>query len=184
MERADPFTRPVAQTLNLNTLIYKEIGMLASITRFTNIILAALLAGTSFGIWMGLNPTQYSPATYLEQQQQLVGSLNTLMVLLVIFAAIVTIISALLQRKNKGEFIILLAASAFFTSCLFISRFGNVPIQNEILTWSVDSLPGNWTDYRDRWWTFHILRTVAELIALTMVAWTLAKNSNANKKHA
>lgn len=31
--------------------------------RFANIILAALLVGTSFGIWIGFNPLNYSPST-------------------------------------------------------------------------------------------------------------------------
>jgi hypothetical protein len=45
--------------------------------RFVNIILAALLAGTSFGIWIGLNPKSYSPTTYIEQRKNLVSSLTS-----------------------------------------------------------------------------------------------------------
>jgi hypothetical protein len=151
--------------------------MTLTIIRFVNLILAALLAGTSFGIWMGLNANYYSPATYLEQQQQLVRSLNTLMVLLVIAGTIVTTVSAFLQRNNKTVFITLLIASAFFASCIFISRFGNLPIQTEMLNWKNDSLPDNWTSLRDKWWTLHIVRTIAELIALTLVAWTTSKTA-------
>ncbi len=145
--------------------------MTTSLIRFINILLAALLAGTSFGIWIGLNPTQYSPSTYVEQQQQLVSSLNTLMVSLVILATLVTLISAYLQRKNRIVFSMLLVAAVSFASCIVISRFGNLPIQEEMLTWNVDSLPGNWTILRDKWWSFHIMRTIAELVALTLVAW-------------
>jgi hypothetical protein len=140
--------------------------------RFFNIILAALLAGTSFGIWMGFNPTNYSAPTYVEQQQHLILSLNTLMVSLVIFATILTLVSAYLQRNNKTIFITLLLAAAFFASCIFISRLGNLPIQQEMLSWNAQSLPVNWTMLRDKWWSFHILRTVAELIALALVALT------------
>jgi len=146
--------------------------MAAIFIRFVNIILAALLAGTSFGIWMGLNPNNYAPATYLEQQQQLVQSLNTLMVSLVIAVTVITIISAFLQRKNKTVFIILLIASVFFASCIVISKFGNLPIQTEMLNWKTTSLPDNWTSLRDKWWSFHIVRTIAELIALALVSWT------------
>lgn len=87
--------------------------MTVTYIRFVNLILAALLAGTSFGIWMGLNPHNYSPSTYLEQQNQLVQSLNTTMITLVIAVTVITIFSALLQRKNKTIFITLLIASAF-----------------------------------------------------------------------
>jgi hypothetical protein len=145
--------------------------MTSTFIRFINIILAALLAGTSFGIWIGLNPLNYSPSTYIEQQNHLVLSLNTLMVSLVVVATLVTVVSAYLQRKNKIIFVALLIAAVSFASCIFISRFGNLPIQQEMLTWNADSLPINWTMMRDRWWSFHIMRTIAELVALTLVAW-------------
>ncbi|MEO7801533.1 MAG: DUF1772 domain-containing protein [Ginsengibacter sp.] len=145
--------------------------------RFANIILAALLAGASFGILVGFNPMHYSASTYIEQQKNLVLSLNTLMVWLVIITTLVTIVSAFLQRKNKTVFITLLVAAAFFASCIFISRLGNLPIQNEMLTWSANSIPFNWTMFREKWWSFHIMRTVAELIALVLVAWTSVQKS-------
>jgi hypothetical protein len=46
--------------------------MKTSIIRFLNIIIAALLAGTSFGIWIGYNPLNLSPSTYIEQQQNMI----------------------------------------------------------------------------------------------------------------
>lgn len=100
------------------------------------------------------------------------------MVSLVIAATIVTIFSAFLQRNNKPIFITLLIAAGFFASCIFISRFGNLPIQTEMLNWKADLLPSNWTSLRDKWWTLHIVRTIAELIALTLIAWTMSTTSN------
>ncbi len=151
-----------------------------TLIRFVNIIVAALLAGTSFGIWMGLDPSAYSSETYIEQQQNLVRSLNTLMVALVFVAAVITLISAYLQRRNKMNFIILLIAAACFICCIIISRFGNVPIQDEILTWKAGSIPGNWSTLRDKWWSLHILRTIAELVALVLVTWTNIKKQTDN----
>jgi uncharacterized membrane protein len=125
--------------------------MTKSIIRFSNIILVGLLAGTNFGIWIGLNPMTYSVSTYIEQQQHLVNSLNILMISLVILATLITIISTYFQRQNKSVFITLLIAAAFLVSCIFISRFGNSPIQKEILTWNVGHVPSNWTILRDKW---------------------------------
>ena len=152
--------------------------MITSIIRFTNIILVALLAGTSFGIWMGLNPINYSVSTYLEQQQHLVSSLQNLLVTLVVIATLVTIASAFLQRQNKPVFIALLFAAGFLVSCIIITRFGNLPIQKEMLTWNANSFPENWTMLRDKWWNFHIMRTITELIALVLVAWTSVQKTN------
>lgn len=151
--------------------------MTTSIIRFLNIIIAALLAGTSFGIWMGFNPLNLSPSSYIEQQQNMIRALNVLMITLVFSATIITIISAILQRGDKQAFFPLLIASLFFISCIIISRFGNQPINNEIMTWTSGTIPGNLAELRDKWWTFHIIRTIAELIALCFVTWASIKKS-------
>lgn len=149
--------------------------MTASIIRFLNIILAALLAGTSFGIWIGFNPMNLSPSTYIEQQQNTIQALNVLMITLIFSATIITIISAFLQKSNTPVVITLLIAALFFILCILISRFGNQPINKIIMTWTTDSLPVNWSDLRDKWWSFHIMRTVAEVIGLFLVTWISVK---------
>jgi hypothetical protein len=151
--------------------------MTISIIRFLNIIVAALLAGTSFGIWIGFNPLSLSPSTYLEQQQNLLRALNALMISLVAIASVITILSAFLQKNNKPVFITLLIAAGFFIACMFISRFGNQPINTMIVSWTTDSLPRNWPVFRDKWWSFHIMRTIAELIALSLVSWVSIKRN-------
>ena len=146
--------------------------MTASIIRYLNIILAALLAGTSFGIWIGFNPMNLSPSTYIEQQQNMLQSIRTLMVSLVILSTIITILSAYLQRHDKSTFIFLILAAVLFITCILITRFGNKPIDDMVIAWTKDAIPDNWTELRDNWWSFHKLRTVAEIIALLLVAWT------------
>jgi hypothetical protein len=153
--------------------------MRTTIIRFLNIILVALLAGTSFGIWVGLDPANYSASTYIEQQQHLVLSLQTLLVSLVIIATLVTLTSAFLQREDKKTFMALLAAACFLLLCIVITRFGNLPIQTEMMTWNIQAVPEDWMVLRDQWWSFHIQRTVAELVALALVAWTSVQRSNA-----
>jgi ABC-type proline/glycine betaine transport system permease subunit len=151
--------------------------MIISVIRFLNIIVAALLAGISVGIWIGFNPLDLSPSTYIEQQQNTIRSLNVLMISLVVFATVITIISAFLQKGNKEDLIVLLIASLFFISCILISRFGNQSINKIIMTWTTDSLPANLSELRDKWWSFHIMRTIAELIALFLVTWISIKKN-------
>ena len=124
--------------------------MIISVIRFLNIIVAALLAGISVGIWIGFNPLDLSPSTYIEQQQNTIRSLNVLMISLVVFATVITIISAFLQKGNKENLIVLLIASLFFISCILISRFGNQPINKIIMTWTTDSLPANLSEIREK----------------------------------
>lgn len=143
--------------------------------RFLNILVAALLAGVSFGIWIGFNPVHLSPSTYLEQQQNMLQSLQVLMVSLVFMATLITILSAFLQKSNRPVFSALLVAAGFFVACILITRFGNKPIDDLVITWTVDSMPANWTELRDSWWSFHKMRTITELIALILITWSSIK---------
>lgn len=146
--------------------------MKLKLLKFINVILASLLAGTSFGIWFGFNPKMLTQACYLQQQQNMVHSLNTLMIVLVIAATLTTLFSAYVQRNNRITFVSLLIAASCFIACIVITRIGNVPIQTEMLAWSESSMPVDWTSMRDTWWTYHIQRTIAELLALALVCWT------------
>jgi uncharacterized membrane protein len=146
--------------------------MAIRIVRFLNIIVAALLAGVSFGIWIGFNPSGLSPSAFIEQQQNMLQSLRTLMVSFVVIATLITILSAYLQKHDKSNFISLIIAAVFFIACILITLFGNKPIDDKVITWTKDAIPNNWTELRDNWWSFHILRTIAEIIALLLVTWT------------
>ena len=149
-----------------------------SLVRFLNIIIAALLAGVSFGIWIGFNPSGLSPSTFIEQQQNMLQSLRILMVCLVVISTLITILSAYLQKHDKSTFISLIIAAVFFIVCILITLFGNKPIDDKVITWTKDVIPNNWTELRDNWWSFHILRTIAEIIALILVTWASIRKDN------
>lgn len=149
-----------------------------STIRFINIIMVALLAGVSFGIWIGFNPSDLSPSTYIEQQQNMLQSLKGLLVALVIITTLITILSAFLQKISNSTFISLLIATGFLIGCILITRFGNKPIDDLVITWTKDSIPSNWTEFRDKWWSFHILRSIAEIIALFIITWTSIKKDD------
>jgi uncharacterized BrkB/YihY/UPF0761 family membrane protein len=91
------------------------------ILRSLNIILVALLAGTSFGIWIGFSPPHYSVQTYIEQQQNPVNSLHTLMVSTVIITTVLTLYHAFVPRNQKPVMLSLLSAAGFLISSIFIS---------------------------------------------------------------
>jgi hypothetical protein len=75
----------------------------------------------------------------------------------------------------------LLIAAAFFITCILITRFGIKPIDDTVMSWDSSVVPANWTDLRDKWWSLHILRTIAELIALCIVVWTNVTNGYIEK---
>jgi len=51
-----------------------------------------------------------------------------------------------------------------------ITGFGNIPINNQILTWSVASPPANWAALAKKWWQFQTARVVLQTAALWLVS--------------
>jgi len=146
--------------------------MTTQIIRFLNIIMVALVTGTIFGIWLGYNPIGLSAPTYIEQQQNNIRALNTIMPLLGLITIVLTLISAFLRKKEKGVFILLLIATVFLIISGLTTKFGNQPINSVVMTWDMNTPPDNWTALRDQWWTYHIIRTSTAIVALCLIVWT------------
>lgn len=138
---------------------------------FLDIIVTGLIAGTVFGILMGYNPGELSAITYVEQQQNVIHGLNTLMPMLGLVAFIITVILAFHYRKITSIIAALSIAGVLLIVSGLITRFGNQPINDIVLGWNIENIPNNWQDFRDEWWRFHTIRTLTSFIAFTLVAW-------------
>ena len=151
--------------------------MMVTGIRFLNIILVALVSGATFGIWFGYNPKTFSASTYIEQQQGAIRGLNTMMPALGLGTVLLTLFSAFQQKDDKSTVLQLLTASVLLIGSGLITRFGNQPINSMVMTWTADSMPADWTAWRDRWWSFHIIRTLASLLALLLIVWAALRKS-------
>jgi len=149
-----------------------QIIIMEKIIRLINILLAALLTGIIFGIWIGTDPQRLSEYTYVEQQQNIIKSLNVLMPIIGAITILLTIISAVRQKQNQTVYITLLAAAGLFIITGLITRFGNQPLNAIVMAWDKKNIPANWTEIRDKWWLLHKIRTVTSFIALILVIWS------------
>ena len=150
--------------------------MSKQIIRFLNTIMIALVAGSVFGIWLGYDPRSLSAPTFVEQQQNAIRHLNTLMPILGMIATVLTIVSAVRQKNDKRVFTLLLVAIFFMLISGLTTKFGNQPINSIVMTWDKNSPPSNWMELRDKWWTFHQIRTATTFIALGLITWSNMKN--------
>jgi uncharacterized membrane protein len=138
---------------------------------FVQISLTALLAGLHFGSAVYYNPGLDSlPADVFIQAQQ---SIEGIFVLSMPIFMAVTVASAapavwFLRRARVGRFVFLMFSLAFgfLVVQLIITLAGNVPINDQISSWSPNNPPAEWQDVRDRWNVFNNLRTIFLLAAL------------------
>ncbi len=136
---------------------------------FTNLLLVSLVVGAMFGIWLGYNPANLSAVAYLEQHQQAIRSLNVTMPILGAIGILLTVTSAVFARDDRLAMTLLIAAIACLLVSGLVTRFGNQPINAQVMTWSVRSMPTEWATFKDVWWRWHIVRTLAGVVGLSLL---------------
>ena len=142
--------------------------MTVNAIRFVSLLLTSLVVGTMFGVWLGFNPAALSATAYVEMQQNAIRALNvSLPVLGFVCILLTATLSGLTNNDKRGRYLLVAAVICLATAGL-ITRFGNQPINAVVMTWSPHSPPANWTELRDTWWHWHVLRTLAGVVALSL----------------
>jgi hypothetical protein len=70
---------------------------------FANLLLAGLLVGAMFGIWLGYAPQDLSALAYIEQQQHAIRALDVSLPALGAVTALLTLCAALLARREPAR---------------------------------------------------------------------------------
>ena len=133
------------------------------------VLFVALVAGAAFAIWFDYNPKGMSPAFYTEKMQHAIRIFTIPLPTIVILGVIFTGASAFLARSEHPNFYLLIAATICIIAVALITRFGNIPINNQILKWSISAPPSNWADLARKWWNFQTMRTVLAIGALGLL---------------
>jgi hypothetical protein len=71
------------------------------------------------------------------------------------------VLVALYRRHRRRVFSLMLLGTGLLTVSLIITLSVNVPIDGSIGRWTVDTLPADWTNVRNRWEAYHTARTFA-----------------------
>ena len=143
--------------------------MYARIVDFFDLLLAALLVGVMFGIWLTNNPTGLDAAEYVAMQQRGIRALNVFMPLLGLATIVLTISAAIFARSDQLRLTTLVIAALCLVVAGVVTLFLNQPINAIVITWSPDAAPTEWTQLRDDWWRWHVVRLTFGIIALCLL---------------
>src|SRR6516165_1932506 len=130
---------------------------------FAALFFVALVAGAAFAIWFDYDPSGMSAAFYTEKMQHAIKVFTIPLPTVVVLGVLFTIAAAFLARSERPNFFLLIAASVCIIGVALITRFGNIPINNRILMWSISSPPSDWAEFAAKWWQ---LQTAWALAAL------------------
>lgn len=143
----------------------------AKISRFVALLLSALTSGVFFGTRAGLGPStkQFRQATYVEVQQATIRNLRPVMgtLLPASVAANLALLAVTTRGTGRSRAAALTAGGLLgqIASLAVTARY-ELPINSGVLTWSPTTPPPGWQTARDRWNTFHTVRTATSVAAL------------------
>jgi uncharacterized membrane protein len=152
--------------------------MKIKIAQVVSIFLLCLVTGVFWGTWFSLarSMTSITPATFLEVGSIMIRNLALPMAMLMplTFLSMLAVLFLLYREKAIRAFYLALASLALFILALAITLLVNVPIDNQLKQWTVQTLPSDWEIIRGRWSAYHSIRTFVSLAALAlMLAATL-----------
>jgi uncharacterized membrane protein len=146
--------------------------MTLKILELVSIVLSAVVGGMYWGPWLALTKSMktFKPDVFLAIVDRLNRNMAGLMTALTPIA-LLSIVPVLFISfgRQPTTFYLNLAGFILFVVALLVTVIIEVPIVKQIATWTVGTLPDNWTQLRDRWGLFHIIRVVTGIVGLALL---------------
>jgi uncharacterized membrane protein len=143
--------------------------MTRAIMLFGALFFTGLVAGAAFVIWIEYIPFSLSGAYYTESMQHAIRIFTIPLPLIVVLSLMFSGVSSVLAWRQRLNFYLLGAGCLCMAVVAFVTVFGNIPLNNQIQTWTPASPPPNWQDLADLWWRLQTIRTIAALGGLALV---------------
>jgi hypothetical protein len=144
--------------------------MFVRLAHFVNIMLYALVAGVMWGTWLSLGRamTEYDAATFLADGRHMITNLAPVMPVLMIATGVLSLVVVILlfRRGATAAAALALAGLLALVAVIAVTLAVEVPIDNQVKTWTTATLPADWEEIRSRWANYHTLRTFLSLAGL------------------
>jgi uncharacterized membrane protein len=134
-----------------------------------SIIFSALTVGMFHGPWIALSRSMktFTPEFFLQIVDRMNSNMAPIMTVLMP-GTMLSIIPVMLFSYRRQPMVFYFSALALllFLIALLVTVLVEVPIVQQIVTWTPSTLPANWQQLRDRWMRFHVVRVVAGMASL------------------
>lgn len=143
--------------------------MILKLMRFISLLFTALATGVAFSHGLKLFPKlELSPAIYLTIQRSLYQNFGQVLGVIEVVALLSTLaVLVLVRKRHIVRLWTLIGLGCLLLMILIWTAFIS-PINAQIDTWTtVDSLPNNWTYFRNRWEYLHATRAFFALLGMS-----------------
>jgi uncharacterized membrane protein len=153
--------------------------MKTNLLHFVSLFLLMLITGVFWGTWFTLTRSldTFQGTEFIHIGKVIISNVAWPMRILMPAGILLMLISAwMYPDKKSGGFYLMLTSCVLIIVTLLITLLILVPIDNQVKTWTVATLPQNFEAIRYRWETFHAVRTFTSLGSFGCFAWAVVKN--------
>jgi len=137
---------------------------------FSSVFLLGLASGVSFSHLLQRGPKKtLPPAQFLAIQQVLLRNYGPALGAVETAGLASTLARAVVTWGKPVVPVLATVASACVLAMVIIWAGWIDPINKTVNSWTPESLPSNWADFRDRWHTLHACRFVLSVVAFGAV---------------
>lgn len=135
---------------------------------FTITILAyAMIASQAFMYILSLKQVQLNlnAGSYTELRKLIDISMRASFKYVIYAALLANVLLVISTIKTSTSLVFITATIALvaLVAEILLTLKGNLPINDVINTWSADTIPANWTSFRDKWFTIFQYRQIASI---------------------
>ena len=134
--------------------------------QFITLLLLMLITGLFWGTWFSLSRSidNFSASEFIHIGKVIIKNVaNPMRVIMPLCILLMAVSLWLYPEKRSVTFYLIVTSFVLLIVTLIITVGIEVPIDNQIKTWSPETVPSDWTAIRGRWQFFHTIRTFTSL---------------------
>ncbi|HEX2395541.1 MAG TPA: anthrone oxygenase family protein [Bacteroidales bacterium] len=149
---------------------------------FTALFFLMLVTAVFWGTWFTLTRSigEFSSMEFMHIGQVIIDNVGTPMKILVPGTFLLVIVSLWLGRKKNGILYGVISL-VLLIGVLLITLIVLVPVDNDIKSWTPDSIPSNWDGLRSKWAAWHAARTFFSLASFAFFELFIASDSRTGR---
>jgi uncharacterized membrane protein len=132
-----------------------------------SLILVMLVTGVFWGTWFTLTRSldTFPPDNFIRIGKTIIGNVALPMRILMPATLVILLWLCIVTARLRPSFYFFIGTLALMVITLLITVGVEVPIDNQIKTWTPETLPDNWAELRSKWDQFHTLRTLTSVLS-------------------
>jgi uncharacterized membrane protein len=132
-----------------------------------NLILVMLVTGVFWGTWFTLTRSldTFSADNFIRIGKTIIENVAWPMRILMPVTLLSLAWLCFITPRLRSGFYFFIGALVLMLIALVITVGVEVPIDNDLKTWTTETLPSNWTEQRATWGRFHTIRTFTSILS-------------------